>query len=89
MNDALMWIPVTDRLPEPGEYLCTIKSEYGYHIELAYYNVEYENVAEYDFVKKNGYIGWYTVDDERGCVEENVIAWMPLPEPYKEGITDE
>lgn len=64
------WIPVSERLPDDGEtYLIT--------------NAE-------SFEQYHTYKGWY--DGTKGIWhmtgnferKMNVIAWMPLPEPYKE-----
>lgn len=49
------WIPVSERLPEDGRYLC----DYGDCIDFGQIH--------------NG--KWYV---------DGVIAWMPLPQPYKE-----
>ena len=77
------WIPVTERLPEnDNEVLITVWD------------------AEDDYVEvyKGFYQGheWWTqwchgcskIKDEP-CGENIVIAWMPLPEPYKGGEQDE
>lgn len=69
------WIPVEERLPDPDEYLL----------------VSFENFSV-------PMVGRYTVDDEDNgtfrvgnsnetFVEHDLFvnAWMPLPEPYKEG----
>ena len=64
------WLPVSERLPDDGEtYLIT--------------NAE-------SFEQYHTYKGWY--DGTKGIWhmtgnferKMNVIAWMPLPEPYKE-----
>ncbi len=60
------WIPVTERLPEDGTYLCTLDGEL---------------IGEEGSF--TGMCGFYNGKwDEEGCV----IAWMPLPEPYKDEI---
>lgn len=60
------WIPVTERLPEDGTYLCVLAGEL---------------VGEED--PFTGMCGFYNGKwDEEGCV----LAWMPLPEPYKDKI---
>ena len=77
------WIPVTERLPEnDNEVLITVWD------------------AEDDYVEvyKGFYQGheWWTqwchgcskIKDEP-CGENIVIAWMPLPEPYREERTEE
>lgn len=66
------WIQVSERLPkESGIYLVTVKTD-----GVEYFESEFPNgfvyVSTYDAVIMNwGYGG------------KNVIAWMPLPEPYE------
>ena len=60
-NDG--WIPVEERLPEDGTYLCTLDGE------LCGLNEPFTGMCGIE----NG--RW----DEEGCV----IAWMPLPDPYR------
>lgn len=71
------WIPCSERLPEEdGQYLCYIVNEH-------------DNTLQYimccGFVRRKpslflpGY-SWYP-DDE--TASDNVVAWMPLPEPWK------
>lgn len=70
------WIPVSERLPEEQKfYLVTIaKNTGGYDIEYCFYECG----------------KWLMIADgnseENTCWEEEVkkvVAWMPLPEPYK------
>ena len=64
------WIPVTERFPEErGSYLVTVVDG---TIKRA--------IAQwlYDVADGEGYF----VCDE--CCAEDIVAWMPLPEPYKE-----
>ena len=70
------WIPVSERLPEESDdYLCS----YG---ALTWHFV---GIDIYDADKKE--FGFYS-DDEQGNEVwhhvKNVVAWMPLPAPYKE-----
>lgn len=60
-NDG--WIPVEDRLPEDGTYLCTLAGE------LCGIEEPFTGMCGIE----NG------IWDEPDCV----IAWRPLPEPYK------
>ena len=63
------WIPCSERLPEKyAEYLCVNK--YGSYI-LGY---PYRNKADDDLIM---------VETENEIMLE-VIAWQPLPQPYKE-----
>jgi hypothetical protein len=58
------WIPVEERLPENGTYLCTLDGE------LCGIDEPFTGMCGIENGK------W----DEEGCV----IAWQPLPKPYKE-----
>ena len=69
------WIPVSERLPE-DEYgvLVTVN---GKHNNTTF--IDALEIAEYDSDEGwiiEGYLDWINPD---------VTAWMPLPEPYKEG----
>lgn len=67
------WIPVSDWLPEEsGAFLVSLYSQIldSYDVEMLYYD------------DKNGF---HFYDSEYGDVPvRSVIAWAPLPEPYKE-----
>lgn len=76
------WIPVTERLPEEsGRYLTYIVNEY---------DEELQYIMTADYIARptpiEGLSPWY-VDDE--CASDNVVAWQPLPEPYKGEREDE
>lgn len=82
------WIPVSERLPEKdGEYLVTVKPTFKNmrnYIKHCDFARNLYLVDEYDFVDKKGAVGFYEYDSEYGYYEmTEVIAWMPLPEPYK------
>lgn len=69
------WIPVTERLPENGcGVLVTVN---GKHNNIIFVNAleiaEYRNTEGWII---EGYLDW---------LDPNVIAWQPLPEPYKGG----
>lgn len=77
------WIPCSERLPkEDAGYL--VQLNYGIVDVLRWANI-LEKVDDYDFYnKKHG--GWYEYDGEWGYCERNeVVAWIPLPEPWKGG----
>ena len=65
------WIPVSERLPKKsGNYWCTFG---GTNLTgKDYYTTESD--AKKIFDEPEEYVGWQT---------QNVIAWQPLPEPYK------
>lgn len=76
-ESAPQWIPCSDRLPEePYGCLVTVWDTNPITMD------EFENILPY-FVGWDGE-QWNDADGEQ-CPFE-VIAWMPLPEPYKEGI---
>lgn len=70
------WIPVSEGLPkEYGEYICTMENG---------------QVQECGFVPENqrGLVdGWSTceADGHKFLGYADVLAWMPLPDPWKEG----
>ena len=64
------WIPVSERLPKEGRYLVT---------------TVYGEVKESEFDLKK----WWQIDNSTISLEWEeepikVVAWQPLPEPYKE-----
>lgn len=68
------WFPCTEKLPaEYGNYLIT---------------TEYEEVDIGTF-DPNGRNGWSGCDADGFYWMDKVIAWMPLPEPYVKGGSDE
>ena len=74
LREQTRWIPVSERLPKDySSCLCTIRNHYTYdnHIEV------YDHVVVYNPAEKE----WL---DESSKLAFEVIAWMPLPEPYKE-----
>lgn len=66
------WIPCSERLPsESGDYLCTIPLD------------EVDTYTEVLTFHKGRF---YEDDDEWGATyHDDVIAWQPLPTPYKGG----
>ena len=66
------WTPVSERPPENSDrYLAYIVNEHNDKLQ-------YIMTCEYS---SNGYWRNWFPDDE--CASDNVVAWMPLPEPYK------
>lgn len=67
------WIPVSERLPEESDYyMACIYNEIQ---EKSYCRSEWFSI-------NNNYYGEMVWIDLKSY--EKVIAWMPLPEPYKE-----
>ena len=67
-NDG--WIPCSERLPE-DDYICIVTVEYPNN----------ETVVQYGWFDKKR-ICWYVGMQEFRT--SNVLAWQPLPDPYKE-----
>ncbi len=66
------WIPVSERLPEErGYYLVTTDGSHNAVIDIAEYGKFYRK-PENEYV-----LEWNKAS--------RVIAWQPLPEPYKKG----
>ena len=65
------WIPVSERPPEEGESVIA-STEYGVYPEARY-------------TKEYGWEWAYEAGADYWEELEGVTAWMPLPEPYKEG----
>lgn len=67
------WIPVTERLPEPEAKTYWVCTDTGYQCECRWTNNRF-GIGE-------GEWGWSIFDTPQ---YSKPIAWMPLPEPYKE-----
>lgn len=81
------WIPVSERLPEDErECLVTLEKIYGTpEISMGIANYLKFGDAGYWNEKKYGYLEWDKYSDGHGGTRMyKVIAWMPLPKPYKE-----
>ena len=78
------WIPVTERLPE--EYCECLVTYRTVDMQEFMEILEYEPSYEFDHEKGRFKGEWlFPTDDERFTGAE-VIAWQPLPEPYKEDV---
>lgn len=71
------WIPCSERLPET-EVNVLVTQEYD---DL---DLDGEHCVNVDTACLDSYGDWFSVFLEDGYMENyNVIAWMPLPEPYE------
>ena len=87
---APRWILVSESLPKDGQgCLITQKGYIKRIIRISTFAKDLYDVDEYDFRDKKGVSGWFRLDSEYGfCEDCDVIAWMPLPKPFK-GESDE
>lgn len=76
---ASQWIPCSERLPDvSGAYFVTGKQKYSFEKEWQYFvDIGYTTCSEYmgEF--------WDTCNDWDEGQETHIIAWMPIPEPWK------
>lgn len=75
---VMKWIPCSERQPtEDGEYITTVEDGEGMFVT--------SNDWRQDWTEW-GFLSYYGESDEPAWRRvTNVVAWMPLPEPYQEG----
>lgn len=66
------WIPVTERLPKPGEYILDKPKYYLVQDEFGDMMVARYTYSEY----------WIQIDRIKG-IANKIVAWRELPEQYK------
>lgn len=84
-----IWTPVREGLPKVnGKYLVTVRGliDEDENVEILKYANDLYKIDDYDFHNKKGIPGWYIFYERDGCFidVDDVIAWAPLPKPYKE-----
>ena len=73
------WIPCSKRLPEMHREDMEAEGEY-YMISNPVLATDGNKIYVAEYEEDDGYIyGWHSLDGED---YENIIAWMPLPDPY-------
>ena len=74
------WIPVSERLPD-NETEVLFQYRYGQSMRVGYH---IHDSTIYPFGYEDGNeTGWYDSEDNFICGSDEVIAWMPKPEPYQ------
>lgn len=71
-QERTRWIPVTERLPESGSMVL-----------VSLEGISIPDIAECGGTSQEG-IKFRPVDNDFAYAK-GIVAWMPLPEPYKEG----
>ena len=76
------WVPVSERLPEEyGEYLITWTTSTSKKPFISI--CECEETLVYDHEHNRFKVEWLLDDYIKGYPDIEVVAYMPLPEPYK------
>ena len=86
------WIPCTERMPHnTGDfYLCTAKLSVDYEYEVELLMLDTANDFDKSYFSKCIHNGLVFRESWSGRNEAlDVIAWMPLPEPYRGGEQDD
>ena len=76
--NPVKWVPVSERLPIPNSV---------YEDVFVYYLVqnEYGDMMVATFVQFPGGARVWQQMYQDGAIMEDIVAWMPLPEPWKGG----
>ena len=74
-RDSQRWIPCSERMPEEGVNPIT-RDWYIYLVSVSFGN-GIVDIRHYKFGKGH----WWHGD---AIMDKYVLAWMPLPEPYRE-----
>ena len=71
------WIPVTERFPEPGDYVL-----------LSFSNFILPQVGRYEEAEKGG--AFFAGDETKSLVSKDIYvnAWMPLPGAYRAEVEE-
>ena len=83
-QDALKWIPVTERVPDKdGDYLVIKDLSGDPYTDILGFAVDGDKICRFDLSgEKNCFYYYY---DGEYISTDNVTHWMPLPQPPKEG----
>lgn len=72
---AFLWIPVSKRLPDYEEKNYWVCDDEGYQYRCRWTN------DRFGLGRNTNSWGWYIMDIPQFS---HIVAWMPLPKPYKE-----
>ena len=88
---SMYWIPVSERLPSKEECKEWIDNNLGGVGHLypclvtRYSSINPDRTKNNPYVAKHYYDGEDFVNNGEEVCSEYIVAWMPLPEPYKGG----
>ena len=89
---VMRWIPCSERLPDYEGYDEVLATVNGRAENVRYINAVITN-AEYDDTDKQWYINGcaakWVARNGKVMSDVDVLAWMPLPEPYQPGEESE
>lgn len=77
LREQTRWIPCSERLPKENEYVGDV---------CKYYLIQDEYGDMY--VAHLSSVGWIPIDSLK-AISDEVIAWRPLPQPYKAEMESE
>ena len=82
-GDEPDWIPVSEELPEEdGRYLVSFKKYVGIPCKVDICNYGVMPFSDFNDSEKHWYFGYSDYDV---CIDKEVVAWMNLPEVWKDG----
>lgn len=80
------WIPVSEKMPDKRDWCLAVFRESDTEYQLIPRVAEFVNRPDDEHATADG---WHIIDFFEGVKEYikllKCVAWMPLPEPYKEG----
>lgn len=80
------WIPVSEKMPDKRDWCLAVFRESDTEYQLIPRVAEFVNRPDDEHTTADG---WHIIDFFEGVKEYikllKCVAWMPLPEPYKEG----
>ena len=83
MPSADRWIPCSERLPEPNRH----DAEYVDVYYLA--QTEFGDMITASYNEAHEGTKWWEQMYSYRIFDDEIVAWMPLPEPWKEARTNE